>query len=267
MKFLKVLSLFAAAFFLFTACSNEEAKSDSAATNTDKKEKADAKPVKAPVLVMATNAEFPPYEFKDKGTIVGLDVDIMQAVCKKINRTLKIEDMKFDSIIPAVVAGKAHAGVAGMTVKEERKQHVDFTDTYVRAFQVIIVRPNSPIKDADGLKGKKIGVQQGTTGDTLCQDYVKEGSKVERYASGAEAVLALRNGKIDAVVIDNEPAKAYLKKNEGSIVVLDKPLSDEEYAIAVKKGNKELLDQINGALRELKASGELDKIKAKYIAQ
>ena len=263
MKLLKVFALFAAALFLFTACSKEEAQGDSA---TPKAGKAD-KPASAPVLVMATNAEFPPYEFKDKGAIVGLDVDIMQAVCKKINRTLKIEDMKFDSIIPAVVAGKAHAGVAGMTVKEERKQHVDFTDTYVRAFQVIIVCPGSPIKDADGLKGKKIGVQQGTTGDTLCQDYVKEGSKVERYASGAEAVLALINGKIEAVVIDNEPAKNYQKKNAGKIIVLDKPLSDEEYAIAVKKGNKELLDQINGALRELKASGELDAIKAKYIAQ
>ena len=243
MKFLKVLSLFAAAFFLFTACKKDD------------------------TLVMATNAAFPPYEYKENGQIVGLDVEIMQAVCKKLGLTLKIEDMEFDSIISAVDSGKADCGVAGMTVTEERKKNIDFTDTYVKACQVIIVLPGSAIKDADSLKGKKLGVQQGTTGDTLCQDYVKEGSTVERYASGAEAVLALLNGKIDAVVIDNEPAKAYLKKNEGKIIVLEKPLSDEEYAIAVKKGNKELLDQINGALRELKTSGELDKIKAKYLAK
>ena len=243
MKFLKVLSLFAAAFFLFTACKKDD------------------------TLVMATNAAFPPYEYKENGQIVGLDVEIMQAVCKKLGLTLKIEDMEFDSIISAVDSGKADCGVAGMTVTEERKKNIDFTDTYVKACQVIIVLPGSAIKDADSLKGKKLGVQQGTTGDTLCQDYVKEGSTVERYASGAEAVLALLNGKIDAVVIDNEPAKAYLKKNEGKIIVLEKPLSDEEYAIAVKKGNKELLDQINGALRELKNSGELDKIKAKYLAK
>ena len=246
MKFLKALTLFAAAFTLFTAC-----KKQGQAT-----------------LVMATNAEFEPYEYREKGQIVGLDIDIMQAICKKLNRTLKIEDMAFDSVIPSVNAGKADVGASGITVTEERKKNIDFTNTYVSACQVIIVLPGSPIADKDGLKGKTLGVQQGTTGDQMCTELEKTaGSKVQRFSKGSEAVLALIQKKIDAVVIDNEPAKAYLKKNAGKIVVLDKPLSEEYYAFAIKKGNKELVDQINNALAELEKPGELDAIKAKYLAK
>jgi len=215
---------------------------------------------------MATNAEFPPYEFIDaKGKIAGMDIDIMNAVCREMGYTLKVENMKFDSIIPAVNAGKADIGVAGMSVTEDRKKNVDFTQTYATACQVIIVQANSTIKDADGLVGKKVGVQQGTTGDTLAGDI--KNVKLQRFTKGAEAVMALTQNKLDAVIIDNQPAKKFVEANAGKVILLEKPLSDEEYAMAVKKGNKELLDKVNAALETLKMNGELDAIYNKYLAE
>lgn len=212
-------------------------------------------------LVMATNAEFPPYEFREGDKITGIDVDMMQAICAKLGYTLKIEDMGFDSIIPAVTTGKADVGVAGMTVTEDRKKNVDFTETYKTAYQVIIVKKGSPIKGKADLAKKRIGVQTGTTGDTEAGNI--EGVTMNRFAKGAEAVMALTQDKVDAVVIDIEPAKAFVAKN-ANLMILEEPLTDEAYAMAVKKGNAELLAQLNNALAELKKSGELDAIFAKY---
>lgn len=216
-------------------------------------------------LVMATNAEFPPYEFYEGGEIVGIDVEIAKAIAEEMGMDFEVEDMAFDSIIPAVQSGKADFGAAGMTVDEDRLKNVDFTDTYTTASQVIIVKEDSDITGPDDLKGKYIGVQLGTTGDIYASDYEADGSTIERYNKGFEAVQAMMQGKIDAVVIDNEPAKVFVSQNEG-IKVLDEALTVEEYAIAVKKGNTELLEQINGALAELKESGELQAIIDKYIS-
>ena len=214
-------------------------------------------------LIMATNAEFAPYEYHDNNEIVGIDVEIAKAIAEKMGLELEIEDIAFDSIIPEITSGKADIGAAGMTVTEDRMKNVDFSDTYAHAAQVIIVKSDSTIKSADDLKDMKIGVQLGTTGDLYASgDFGDE--NVERFAKGFEAVQALSQGKIDAVIIDREPAKIFSEETEG-LTILDESYTDEDYAISVKKGNTELLDNINAAIAELKADGTLDSIVAKYI--
>ena len=216
------------------------------------------------VLVMATNAEFPPYEYHDGGEIVGIDAEIAKAIADELGMELEIEDIAFDSIIPEITSGKADMGLAGMTVTEDRKQSVDFTDTYAKASQKIIVKEDSAIASPDDLTGVIVGVQQGTTGDIYVSDLEADGTTVERYNKGFEAIQALSQGKIDAVVIDGEPAKTFVAQTEG-LKILEESFTDEEYAIAVKKGNTELLEKINGALKTLKDNGTLDEIVAKYI--
>lgn len=213
-------------------------------------------------LIMATNAEFPPYEFHEGGEIVGIDVEIAKAIATEMGMGFEVEDIAFDSIIPEVTSGKADFGAAGMTVTEDRKQSVDFSDSYATATQVVIVKEGSEIAAVADLTGKTIGVQLGTTGDIYVGDV--EGATVERYNKGFEAVQALTQDKIDAVVIDGEPAKVFVSQNEG-LVILDEAFTTEEYAICVKKGNTELLEGINAAIAKLKESGELQKIVDKYI--
>ena len=214
-------------------------------------------------LVMATNAEFPPYEFHDGGEIVGIDVEIAAAIAKEMGMDFEVEDIAFDSIIPEVQSGKADFGAAGMTVTEDRKQSVDFSDTYATATQVIIVKEdNTEIGTPDDLVGKTIGVQLGTTGDIYASDI--EDATIEQYNKGFEAVQALTQNKIDAVIIDGEPAKVFVSENEG-LKILDEAFTTEEYAICVKKGNTELLEGINTAIANLKESGELQEIVDKYI--
>ncbi len=215
------------------------------------------------VLVMATNAEFAPWEYYEGDKIVGIDPEIAQAIADKLGMTLEIEDMAFDSIIPAVTSGKADFGAAGMTVDEDRMVFVDFTDTYANASQVIIVKETSEIAGSADLSDKKIGVQLGTTGDLLATDLAGD-DNVERYNKGFEAVQALLQDKIDAVVIDSSPANVFVEQSQG-LKVCDEAMSQEEYAIAVAKGNTELLDKINGALKELKEDGTIDAIMNKYI--
>ena len=221
-------------------------------------------------LVMATNAEFPPYEYHDSSTtgpdgtdIVGIDAEIMGAIAEKMGCKLVIEDIAFDSIIPEVTSGKADVGAAGMTVTEDRKQSVDFSDTYASASQVVIVKADSGIKSIVDLEGKTVGVQLGTTGDIYASDD-EAIAKVEEYAKGMEAVQALSQGKVDAVVIDSAPAEVFVSETEG-LTILDDTYADEDYAIAINKGNTELLNNVNAALAELKAEGKLDEIVAKYI--
>nr|WP_033125603.1 MULTISPECIES: basic amino acid ABC transporter substrate-binding protein [Eubacteriales] len=214
-------------------------------------------------LVMATNAEFPPYEYHEGDEVVGIDVDIASAIAEELGMELKVEDMAFDSIIPAVTSGKADIGAAGMTVTPDREESVAFTDTYAHATQVIIVKEDSDITGPDDLVGKTIGVQLGTTGDLYATDI--EDATVEQYNKGFEAVQALTQDKIDAVIIDGEPAKEFVAESEG-LKILDEAFTEEDYAIAVAKDNTELVDKINDALATLKESGKLDEIIAKYIS-
>ena len=176
---------------------------------------------------------------------------------------LEIEDMAFDSVLAAVQSGKADIAMAGITVTEDRKMTVDFTDTYTKATQMIIVTEDSEIAGPDDLEGKTIGVQLGTTGDIYVDDVAD--ATVERYNKGFEAVQALIQGKVDAVVIDGEPAKVFVEQNEG-IKLLDEAFTEEEYAIAIAKDNTELLEKVNTALNELKDSGEFQKVVDKYIS-
>ncbi len=213
-------------------------------------------------LVMATNAEFPPYEYYEGEEIVGIDVEIAQAICDELGKELVIEDMAFDSIIAAVDSGKADFGAAGMTVDPDREKNVAFTDTYAHASQVVIVKEGSSIQSVNDLVGKKVGVQLGTTGDIYAEDI--EDVQLERFNKGFEAVQSLATDKIDAVIIDQEPAKVFVSQNEG-LVILDEHFTEEDYAIAVDKENTELVEDINEVLKELKESGKLDEIVNKYI--
>ena len=216
-------------------------------------------------LVMATNASFPPYEYYENEKIVGIDAEVAELIAQKLGMTLEIKDMEFGSIIGAVQTGTVDMGMAGMTVTEDRLVTVDFSDTYATAVQVIIVKEDSEIKSADDLEGKKIGVQENTTGDIyVTADFGEE--SVKRYSKGNDAVAALSAGIVDAVIIDNEPAKNYVAANEG-LKVLDTSYADEEYAIAVSKDNTELKEKINAALAELKEDGTLDSIVEKYIPE
>ena len=251
------------------ATTEEKAEDTTAAeskdeTSAEAAETEEAKDAAGGKLIMATNAEFPPYEYHDGDAVVGIDAEIAKAIADELGMELEIEDIAFDSIIPEIVSGKADMGLAGMTVTEDRMQSVDFSDTYAKASQKIIVTEDSEIASPDDLKGVIVGVQLGTTGDIYVSDLEADGTTVERYSKGFEAVQALSQGKIDAVVIDGEPAKTFVAETEG-LKILEESFTDEEYAIAVKKGNTELLEKINGALKTLKDNGTLDEIVAKYI--
>jgi polar amino acid transport system substrate-binding protein len=222
----------------------------------------------AGTLTMATNAEFPPYEYYEGDEVVGIDAEIAAAIAEKLGLELDIQDMAFDSIIPAITSGKADVGLAGMTVTEERQQSVDFSDSYATGVQVIIVTEDSPITCADDLFGDgnyTIGVQNATTGDLYCTwDIEDEGlGTVQRYNKGADAVQALITGKVDCVVIDNEPAKAFVAANEG-LTILDTEYVTEDYAIALAKDSS-LTEPVNAALQELIADGTVQSILDKYI--
>jgi len=219
-------------------------------------------------LVMGTNAEFPPYEYKDDGiNIVGIDAEIAQAIADKLGMELEIKDVDFSTIIEGVKTGKFDMGMAGMTVNEERKQSVNFTDSYATGVQVVIVPNDSPIKSVEDILADgatyKVGVQEATTGYTYMLDDVGE-SRIVSFKSGNLAVANLLANKVDCVVIDNEPAKSYVKENPG-LKILDTEYVVEDYAICVAKEKTDLLEKINGALAELKADGTIQKILDKYI--
>lgn len=217
------------------------------------------------VITMATSADFPPYEFYENDEIVGIDIDIMTAVCEKLGMELKPEDMSFDSVIGAAQTGKADIAMSGITITEDRKNMVNFTIPYTSTAQSIIVVSGGEIAAKADLEGKKIGVQINTTGDTqVTEEFGDEA--VDRFQNGALAVESLKNGKIDCVVIDGEVAKALVASNEGLEIIAD-AYSIEEYAIALSKDNTELLDKINGALEELLADGTIDQIMDKYIEE
>ena len=224
----------------------------------------------AETLKMGTNAAFPPYEFYDDETnaIVGIDAEVAAAICAKLGYELEIEDMDFDALIPAVANGKIDMVLAGLTVTDERKQNVDFTASYATGVQVVIVKEGSEVTlDALFAEGAshKIGVQQGTTGDLYCTWDLEDAGKasIERFKSGTDAVLALTTGKVDCVVIDNEPAKNFVAANEG-LTILETEYITEDYAIALQKGS-ELTATINTALEELIADGTVGAIIEKYI--
>lgn len=227
-------------------------------------EAATVKTVQEGVLNMATNAEFPPYEYKEGDDFAGIDIEIAYAIADALGLELKINDVEFGSIIGGIQTGKYDIGLAGMTVTDERLESVNFSDTYATGIQVIIVKEGSDIKSADDLEGKKIGVQQDTTGDIYCcGDFGDE--NVTEYKTGADAVQALVSGKVDCVVIDNEPAKSYVAAASG-LVILETEYVTEDYAACISKDNEELLAAVNAVLAEMTESGALQEIVDKYIS-
>ena len=218
-------------------------------------------------LIMGTNAAFPPYEYYEEGVIVGIDAEIAAAIAEKLGMELVIDDMDFGAIITAVTTGKVSMGMAGMTVTEERLQSVNFSTSYATGIQAIIVKEGSPITSVDDLYAEgvsyKIGVQESTTGDIYCTDDFGD-ENVLKYKVGADAVAALLADKVDCVIIDNNPAKAFVDANDG-LVLLDTQYAVEDYAIAIALENTELLDKINAALEELIKDGTVAAIVAKYI--
>ena len=219
-------------------------------------------------IVMTTNAEFEPFEYKDGDEIIGIDIEISKKLAEKLGVELTIDDIAFDSLIPSMNAGKADFIAAGMTATEERMKNVDFSEPYFNASQAIIVKVDSEIASRDDLNGKTVGVQQGTTGDVYCTD--EDGSsevkvkEVKRYAKGMDAVSDLLAGRIDAVVIDDFPAQKLVDRNSDKIMKLDEALTEETYAIAMPKGS-DLKGVVDELIAELQNSGELDEIISKYI--
>ncbi len=253
----KILAVLLAALMIcisFVACSSENKTEDTSDATDDTQA----------TLTMATNAEFPPYEYKEGDNIIGIDAEVAQAIADKLGMKLEIVDTKFDSIIPGVQSGKYDMGMAGMTVTEERQQSVSFSDSYATGIQSIIVKEGSDIKSVDDLSSKtKIGVQLGTTGDIYAKDDFGD-EAVSEYDKGADAVQALIAGKIDCVIIDNQPAKSFVAANEG-LQILETAYAEEDYAICFKKDNTELQTKVNDALNELIADGTVQKIVDKYI--
>ncbi|MGI6174774.1 MAG: transporter substrate-binding domain-containing protein [Christensenellales bacterium] len=257
-KIITTLALVLCMVFVIAACgkSTENPGTETASAAPDGGSTAEQ-------LIMATNAAFPPYEYKEGGKVVGIDADIAGAIAEKLGMELVIEDMEFDSIIAAVQSGKADMGMAGMTVRPDRLESVNFSNTYATGYQVVIVPEGSDILTPDDLDGKKIGVQLSTTGDIYCSDDYGDDA-VERFSKGADAVQALLQGKVDAVVIDNEPAKVFVEQNTG-LEILETEYAIEDYAICIAKDNDDLLDKINTALDELIADGTVQSVIDQYI--
>jgi ABC-type amino acid transport substrate-binding protein len=279
MKKITALILAIVLIFSCTACSvtvktdtstvSVNADSSAASSKTDSSA-VTVKTVSSGELHMATNASFPPYEMvADDGSYEGIDVEIATKIAEKLGLKLVVDDMDFTSVITSVQSGKEDIAMAGLTVNEERKKNIDFTDSYATGVQVVIVPEDSDITSIDDLSNNKmIGCQEGTTGYIYCSDTVENGGfgedHVTAYSNGATAIQALLSNSVDAVVIDSEPAKAYVAENKG-LKILDTNYVSEDYAIGVSKDNTDLLNAVNGALKELIADGTVKSIINKYI--
>lgn len=230
-------------------------------------------------LVIATNAEFPPFEYLEGTQIVGFDIELAKAIAEALGVTLEIKNMDFDSVIASVQSGAADIAIAGLTISEERLASVSFSDSYFDASQVVIVRnDNTTITGTtiealtSSLEGKRIGVQVGTVGQFFVagdEGWGFDGianATLLTYTSGILATEALKNGQIDAVIIDEMPARAFVQNNTGTeIKIVGVPLTVEEYAIAIPKNSDDLVAFINNVLSEMKSDGRFDAITLQFF--
>jgi len=216
------------------------------------------------VVYVGTNAEFMPFEYLDKNKIIGFDIDLLDAISKETGLEFKIQDMAFDGLLPALQTKKIDMVIAGMSATPERQKAVAFSKPYFKAKQVVITTPEKAksLKSFKDLAGKKVGVMLGFTGDTVVSEI--KGVKVERFNAAYAAILALSQNKVDAVVLDSEPAKKYTANNK-QFVIANIPAEEEDYAIAFRKNDKELINKVNAALDKIKSNGEYDKILKKYF--
>ena len=262
-KFLAALLAAVMTMGLLTACGgSEEATEETAVVTEDGKSAA----IADGVLTVGTNAEFPPFEYvNDAGEPDGFDIALIKAIGEKLGVEVVVENMEFASLVSSI-GSKIDVSIAGMTVTEEKKQSVDFSDSYYEAVQYVILPVDSPIATGEDLKNKAIGVQLGTTGDFIASDI--EGAVVSQYNKAVDAVNDLINGRVDCVIIDKNPALVFEGKFEGQVVVVDGAqfeFEPEEYAIAMPKGDAALVEQINAALEEIKADGTFDELVKNYI--
>ena len=223
---------------------------------------------KAGVLTIATSPDFPPFEsLAADGSVEGIEIEIMNLICKELGVELKIEQMDFDSVLPGVQAKKFDVGVSGITVNEKRQKNVLFTDPYCMAAQAIVVLKDSDITCKADLEGKKVSVQTATTAESFC---LENGYDVSSFAANSDAELALTTGKVDAWVIDDltaaEMVKAYNKDNGDALVILDEAMTTEPYAFAFAFGSENIVEAINAILQELIADGTVASIFEKYDA-
>lgn len=218
-------------------------------------------------IIMGTNAEFPPFEYKEGNAVVGVDAELMQKIADKLGLTLEIKDMAFESLPEALSGKNIDVIAAGFTIEPDREEQMDFTDSYYTARQTVLLRADSPYTSIEEMKGKglKIGAQTGTTGMISAAPELTEKANIIGYNNGSLAVEALLNGNVDAVIIDNNPANEYKDQHGDAIKLLENQFEDEQYCIAVRKGNSALQEAINQALKELKDEGEFQKIIDEYI--
>ncbi|MEE3410526.1 MAG: basic amino acid ABC transporter substrate-binding protein [Treponema sp.] len=219
---------------------------------------------KANVVKMGTNAAFPPFEWVEGKEVVGFDVTLSNLIANDYGKTLKVVDMSFDGLIAALQAGSVDFIASGMTATEERRKSVDFSDPYYSSKQTIIVRvSNKSVSSVADLKGMSIGVQAATTGEIYATEEI-EGASVKSFRTVIDAALALKNSAIEAIIIDELPAKEIVKVNP-ELKIVDDDFFTDEYAIAVKKGNTELLNSINNTIRTIKANGIYQKMLEAYM--
>lgn len=223
-------------------------------------------------VVVGTNAEFPPFEYmNDNGEPDGFDIALMKEIGERAGFDVEIKNMDFDALLMAMSTGGIDMVIAGMTATEEKEKQVDFSDPYFDAKQVIIVKKdNNEIKTFDDLSGKKVAVQQGTTGDLSVTEgdptCVVDGVTVKRMNKGADAVVDLINGGVDAVVIDLLPAKEFVEAHADELKIVEDDAVVEHYAIAMPKGSDDLKKAVNDALASIKEDGTLDQLKEQYGA-
>ena len=254
-----------------TAAAASEAGSTAAATaGTDVAQAVvTAKTVSYGKLIVATEAGFAPYEYMVGDQVVGVDMDIAQAIADKLGVELEIQNMDFDACIPAVAGGKVDIVAAGLSVDPERAEQVDFSTNYVDSTEVVVVNAAAPaVTEATGeaLAGKVVGVQQGNIADLWVSnaDNTVPG-EVMRYTKFAQAGEDLKNSKIDCIVMDELPAKELVASSNGALTILEgDPLFVDQYAIAVQKGNSEMLDVVNSVIKELQDNGKMDEIIASH---
>ena len=268
MKKLIALLLAMVMVLALAACSagseDNNANTTPATNNADNDQAASFSTLESGKLIMSTNAEFPPYEMKDDdGNYIGIDVEIATAVAEKLGLELEILDVDFDAALLAVQQGKSDIVMAGVTVNDDRKLVMNFTNTYATGKQVIIVTEDSAVT-LDNLGEQMIGTQRATTGYIYASDDYGD-DHVTAYDNGATAVQALKNGQVNCVIIDNAPAQEFVKANPG-LKILETEYVIEDYAIGVDKNNTQLLDAINAALTELEADGTIQAILDKYIS-
>lgn len=289
MKKLLAMVLAGAMILSFTACGSKEDKATTAAPaettagaeagttaagaeNETAAAETTAAAASGEKLIVGTEAGFAPYEYMVGDQVVGIDMDIAQAVADKLGRELEIQNMDFDGALLAVQQGKVDFVAAGVSVDEDRAKVMDFSDNYVDSTEVVIVNAQEKAvtePTAEQLNGKVVGVQQGNIADLWVSNPDNtEPKEVKRYTKFAQAAEDLKNGKIDCIVMDELPGKELVSSSEGALEVLEgDPLFVDQYAIAVQKGNTEMLEVINEVITELKDSGKLDEIIASHSPQ